>query len=186
MFVKSAVYATILTFFSVVFGAPTLPGTCPDFKAIDTLDSSKLNGDWIGISKIKNGIEMGQGKCLKTTITAQSGGLDFTWTYKNSKDEAKTLTATGSAVDGKNTKLTLKKTGAGTDDKKAKTMTILDTDYTDYLVYVVCGSDGTNYGYVVHILSRKSSLADDKLTKVKAVLKSLNIPENFTTFNPSC
>jgi len=167
---------------------PTLPGSCPDFPAFATLEPTKLSGDWFIMSYSKVGIEKpetttGTKRCLKKSLTfTPDGGLTAKMTFFKDNKEG-THSSTGTPVTGKIGKFTM---SSEEHPGKTATMTILDTDYTNYAVCLLCKEEDGKHGYIINIVSRQKTLDAPLLEKAKSSLIDAKLPIELTTVEQNC
>ncbi|GAB6028984.1 hypothetical protein CHUAL_004778 [Chamberlinius hualienensis] len=180
------VYALILLCGLVALchgGAPTLPGACPAFKPIDAIDSTKVIGDWIEHFHGNVGSDDIVSNCDRTKVTSSSEGvfeLANTFT-ENGKKNSKTSTLT--KVPENQAKFTV----ASAEIPKGITVevSVLGTDYSNWLTSIFCVSDGTKHGYTVHVYSRENTISTADVEKAKETLSSRGITAELKSVDQS-
>ncbi|GAB6028983.1 hypothetical protein CHUAL_004777 [Chamberlinius hualienensis] len=171
-------------------GAPNLPGDCPEIKGVENADFEKVSGEWVehfhGIigdaeTKDLNNIE----KCETKTVTRKPTGVELKTSFidGNGKQQSKIYTAT--KIDGPQAKFTITN-----DDLTAKKLTatsfVVDTDYTNRLVSVICYTDGKNHKIMVGVHGRGKSFAAADADKAREALKANNLNIELTAVDQTC
>jgi len=167
----------------------TLTGPCPEFPAFESLESAKLSGDWFMVYYAKVGIEKDTAatepkRCLKKTLAfTPEGSLTATMSFMKG-DKQDTHSSTGTPVAGKPGKFSLTMAEF---PGKTGFMTILDTDYTNYAVCLVCcQGDGDKHGYMVNVVSRQKTLDAPLLEKAKTVITGAKIIADLIAIDQTC
>jgi len=155
---------------------PTIPGKCPDYPALATVDTHKMSGDWFVLQCGKDGFDMPEerGRCVTMNVVANpDGGMSATMKLFKG-DKAETHSTTDIPIDGQPGKFIVTCPESGSHNSTT-TLTILDSDYTNYCAGVVCVYDGTNHGLFTEIIGRHKTLDKSFLDKAKSAFAAAKI-----------